>query len=77
MKRWQMWLLERVFEILGGGAIEDLAGRAKKLTKEAEARLGAGFGEAKRHQVYAQLIKEFPKVTKREISRAIEDALGN
>lgn len=33
-------------------------------------------GEAKRHQVYAALQKEFPNVSKRAISRAIETALG-
>lgn len=32
-------------------------------------------GEAKRHQVYAYLIKAFPEESKRRLSRAIEDAL--
>ena len=33
-------------------------------------------GEAKRHQVYARLIKDFPRMTRREISLAIEVALS-
>ncbi len=33
-------------------------------------------GEAKRHQVYASLIDQFPKVPRRLLSRAIEDALN-
>ena len=32
-------------------------------------------GEAKRHQVYARLIKEFPDVARRQLSRTIEEAL--
>lgn len=46
--------------------------RVKQLTDEWDGKLGAGFGEAKRHNVYAQLIKEFPKVSKRELAYAIE-----
>jgi hypothetical protein len=38
-------------------------------------RLIDSSGESKRHQVYADLIKRFPLVPKRLISRAIEDAL--
>lgn len=34
-----------------------------------------GSGEAKRHQAYAQLIKDFPNESKRVLSRAIEDAV--
>ena len=52
-----------------------LAIRTRVLIHEAEQRLGAGFGEAKRHQVYAQLIKEFPALSKRHLSLAIEHAL--
>lgn len=32
-------------------------------------------GEAKRHQVFAQLIDAFPTTSKRALARAIEDAL--
>jgi hypothetical protein len=32
-------------------------------------------GEAKRHQVYASLLKTFPDATPRRLSRVIEDAL--
>jgi len=55
---------------------DDLAQAADRLVAAWEAQLGAGFGEAKRHQVYAALIKQFPAVEKRSIARAIEDAVG-
>lgn len=47
--------------------------RARLLTAQQE--LGAGSGEYKRHQVYAQLIKDFPLEKRRNISMAIEDAV--
>ena len=49
---------------------------AVRLAADAEAAHGPGFGEAKRHQVYARLIKTYPTVSKRRLSRAIEDAVG-
>ena len=33
-------------------------------------------GEAKRHTVYAQLIKDYPDIAKRELALAIEIALA-
>ncbi len=56
-------------------AVEDgpLLARARVLTAEAE--VGAGSGEYKRHAVYARLIKEFPGESRRAIARAIEDGL--
>ena len=50
---------------------------ARLLVVEADKRLGQGFGEAKRHQVYAALIKTFPSASKRELARVIEDALDS
>lgn len=50
---------------------------ARLYVAEAEKRLGAGFGEAKRHQVYAALIKSFPRASKRVLARAIEDAIDS
>ena len=47
--------------------------RARILTQEAETTLIGGGGEAKRHFVYARLLKEFPN--KREAALAIELAL--
>lgn len=47
--------------------------RAAELTKEQDGVDASG--EYKRHIVYAQLIKEFPDETKRNISKAIESAL--
>lgn len=47
--------------------------RAGVLTRDADTTLSGG--EAKRHQVYARLIKDFPAVDKRELALAIELAL--
>lgn len=49
--------------------------RAVTLTAEAEARHSPAHGEVKRHQVFAQLEKEFPAALGRAIARAIEAAL--
>lgn len=45
------------------------------LIAEAEARFGAGFGEAKRRDVYAALMKRFPQARKRDLAYAIEQVL--
>jgi hypothetical protein len=47
--------------------------RAAVLIGEADTTLSGG--EAKRHQVYARLIKDFPATPKRELGLAIELAL--
>ena len=47
--------------------------RAGQLSRDADTTLSGG--EAKRHQVYAKLIKDFPIVNKRELALAIELAL--
>jgi hypothetical protein len=49
--------------------------RVRVLVKEAEMRLGAGFGDAKRRDVYARLMKDFPETPKREIALAIEQVV--
>lgn len=49
--------------------------RVRSLMAIMDARFGAGFGEAKRHNVYAQLIKEYPDVRKRDLAYAIEQVL--
>ncbi|HND25058.1 MAG TPA: hypothetical protein PK229_12115 [Rhodocyclaceae bacterium] len=48
---------------------------ARALVQDQQARWPERSGEAKRHQVYAQLIDAFPDTPKRALSRAIEDAL--
>lgn len=48
--------------------------RARELTADAE-RYGHRSGEWRRHVVYARLIKEFPMVSRRELSKAIEQGL--
>lgn len=48
---------------------------ARTLVQEQETRWPDRSGEAKRHQVYAQLLDAFPETPKRALSRAIEDAL--
>lgn len=45
------------------------------LIAEAEARFGAGFGDAKRRDVYAALMKRFPQARKRDLAYAIERVL--
>ncbi len=47
--------------------------RARELTQDADTTLSGG--EAKRHAVYAKLIKDFPLTLKRELALAIELAL--
>ncbi len=55
--------------------LDALTQHAQVLIHEQETRWPERSGEAKRHQVYAALIDAFPGVSKRAISRAIEDAL--
>lgn len=45
------------------------------LIADAEARFGAGFGDAKRRDVYAALLKRFPQARKRDLAYAIEQVL--
>lgn len=49
-----------------------LMDRVTQLCRAQDTAHGAGYGEAKRHQVYAQLIKEFPDTPKRVLALAIE-----
>ena len=57
------------------GDLNPYAEAAIPLVLEWEERLGTGYGDAKRAQVYSRLQKRFPGVSKRILSRAIEDAL--
>jgi hypothetical protein len=66
--------------LVRGGRVPDgpenpLLDRARILVQEQNQRWPDRDGEAKRHQCYARLVKEFPTRAKREIARAIEDAL--
>lgn len=61
----------------------DLYDRASVLVQKQDALYAAlspakqsASGEARRHAVYAQLLKEFPALKKRVLSRAIEAAVG-
>lgn len=47
----------------------------RALIAEAEGRFGAGFGDAKRRDVYAALMKRFPDARKRDLAYAIERVL--
>ena len=75
--RWCRWILR----MLGEPSCpychvdDDILRRAKVLTELYERQYGQGFGEAKRHQVYARLMKEFPTIRKRTLAVAIERAL--
>ena len=46
--------------------------RAKELNDGAEHAFPDGFGEARRHDVFARLMKEYPEVSKRLLSYSIE-----
>ena len=52
---------------------DPLSVRARALIHDADAMDASG--EAKRHKVYAALIKEFPKTSKRVIALTIEDVM--
>lgn len=71
------WLLELADKIYTPPEPFDLVLlRAVTLVRHQDSlRPQSGLGESKRHQVYAQLIKDFPHVSKRQISRSIEDAI--
>lgn len=43
--------------------------------EQAEIRLGPGFGDAKRRDVYAALMKVFPQARKRDLAYAIEQIM--
>ena len=46
--------------------------RAHELACDMESKYASGFGEAKRHEVYARLIKEFPQAPRKSIGLAVE-----
>lgn len=46
--------------------------RTKQLCEDTEGQYAPGFGEAKRHAVFARLLKEFPACPKRQLGLAIE-----
>jgi hypothetical protein len=77
MRTWLIrLLLWLVAKLEPEDAVSPLLARARSLTALWEARTtGKGFGEMKRHNCLAQLIKEYPTVSKRELSRVIEEAL--
>lgn len=56
--------------------IDALLANARVLVQAQETRYPSRSGEAKRHQVYAELVKLFPDRTKRAIAVAIEAALA-
>lgn len=49
--------------------------RASALVREQTEMNPAGSGENKRHLVYSHLVKEFPSVSRRDISLVIERVL--
>jgi len=75
VRRWLIRLLRQLADRLELPLLSELQNHARDQTAFWEQRLGAGFGEAKRHAVYAALIKAFPEEDKRVISRVIEDSL--
>jgi hypothetical protein len=49
--------------------------RVKELVAATDESLATASGEAKRHAVYARLLKEYPTTPKRDLALAIETAL--
>lgn len=80
MQTLRQWLIRAllwlVAKIEPTESVSPLLARARALAALWEVRTtGKGFGEMKRHNVLAQLVKEYPTVAKRELSRVIEEAL--
>lgn len=80
MKAWCAQQLRRLADWLDPPppvrtSLSPLEFRAVALTQWQDGHWPDRDGEAKRHQVYAQLVKEWPDTSRREISRAIETAL--
>lgn len=57
------------------GVRPDLQARAHTLVREFEKKMRHHSGEFRRHQVYAELLKEFPSLRPRDLSLAIEMAV--
>jgi hypothetical protein len=81
VRRASIRLLRLILGWLEGQAVavlivpaDALLERATILT-QAQRGIPGRAGEAKRHQVYARLIKEFPNRDHRDMARAIEAAL--
>lgn len=82
-RRFLEWLLDWVLNRLNQecyivpSGFKAWVAMAQNLCQEVEEKNPAkGFGESKRHQVYAQLQKDLPEVAKRHIGLAIEVALN-
>jgi hypothetical protein len=74
--RWLLTQLEPAKVVLETvGVLDPVLARAVALTLEQDQRWPERSGEAKRHQVWSQLRKEFADASGKAISRAIEDAL--
>lgn len=71
--RFALWILARYGYTYG--LPQYLVNRAAEVCAEMERRFGPGFGDAKRRDAYALLIKEFPLSSKKDIAFAIEVAL--
>ena len=78
LRGWVQWIdppapLAPITAILRTIPQDALFYRAVTLVIEAETTWVSG--EARRHQVFARLLKEFPQATKRDVAWAIEAAL--
>jgi hypothetical protein len=74
MKRKLVALLKWLLQVLEPPESDELRDRAIVLVRQFESVPQSG--EFKRHQVYAQLLKEFPSVAKHKVSLAIEQAIS-
>jgi hypothetical protein len=78
IKKWLIalstWIIKRygITSILITDDIELIASEAKSLCAVEDAVHSSLSGEYKRHQVYARLIRLFPKLSRRDISIGLE-----
>lgn len=74
-----LWLLKRYAEEHLHLLVpqDALLASAKDLVQAQQAQYPERSGEAKRHQVFAALLKDFPDAKARSVALAIEAALGD
>lgn len=78
MVKFALWVLKRYgyASFFVPSSVWAIVDRARVLATAEDVRNPAsGFGEAKRHAVYARLIKEFPAERKTDLALTIELAL--
>jgi hypothetical protein len=75
LARFLIWLLSLLIPVKQEKVTTPVYIRAKALIGEAEGFAEGTSGEYKRHYVYAQLLKEFPEESRRNLGFLIEQVL--